>query len=120
MKNTLNRMVVLVVVAAIKSAAALAHTTRKEVTFEKAVTVNGSLVKHGDYEVRFDDETNQLTIVKDGKVIASAEAQLEKVKEPGHGRYVTRSETNDPTKPPILVSISLKGGNQANIVNSDD
>lgn len=120
MKNILNRMVLLVVVAAITSAAALANTTRKEVTFAEAVTVNGTLVKQGTYEVRFDDETNQLTIVKDGKVIAGAEAQLKKVEDPGYGRYVTRSETNDPSKPPVLVNLSLKDGYQANIVNSGD
>ena len=120
MKNTLSRMVVLVVVAAITSAAALAQTIRKEVTFIKAVTVNGSLVKPGTYEVRFDDETDQLRIVKGGKVIASAEAQLEKADEPGYGRYVTRSATNDPGKPPVLVSISLKSGTRANIVNSGE
>lgn len=120
MKKIVNRMVVLVVVAAITSAAALANTTKKEVTFANAVTINGSLVKRGTYEVRFDDETNRLTIVKRGKVIASAEAKLEKVEGTGNVTYVTISETNDPATPPVLVSISLKSGNQVNILNSGD
>jgi hypothetical protein len=120
MKNIVNRMVVLFVVATITSAAALANTTRKEVTFAEAVTVNGTLVKQGTYEVRFDDETNQLTIIKGRKVIAQAEAQLEKVEGPKHTLYVTRAEINDATKPPALLSIALNGGNQATIVNSGD
>jgi hypothetical protein len=34
-------------------------------------------VKKGTYEVKFDDETNQLSIVKNGKVVAQAMARLE-------------------------------------------
>ena len=120
MKNIVNRMVVLLVVATITSAAALANTTKKRVTFAEALTVNGSLLKQGTYEVIFDDETNQLTIVKEGKVMARAEAQLEKVDGIKHFMYLTRSESDDVTKPPALLSISLKGGNQATIVNSGD
>lgn len=118
MKSIVNRMVVLLVVATITSAAALANTTKKEVAFARAVTVNGVLVKQGTYEVRFDNETNQLTISQGRKVIASAEAHVEKVEGKSLGQYVTRSETNDETKPPVLLSITLKGGNRATIVNS--
>ena len=120
MKQFVNRMVVVFAVAIITSAAALANTTKKEVTFGEAVTVNGVVVKQGSYEVRFDDETNQLTISRGRKVIASAEAHLEKVEGNSHGQYVTRAETNDATEPPVLISITLKGRNRATIVNSGD
>jgi hypothetical protein len=120
MKNMVNRMVVLFIVAIITSAAALANTTKKVVTFVEAVTVNGTLVKQGTYEVRFDDATNQLTILKGRKVIAQAEAQLGKVEGTKHFLYTTRPEINDATKPPALSSISLKGGNQATIISSGD
>lgn len=117
MKNFVNRMVVLLVIATITSVAAMANTSKKQVTFAEAVTVNGVLVKKGTYEVRFDDQTNQLTIVKGGKVIAQAEAQLEKMERTGQAAYVTRSETDDPSKPPMLLTIALKGRNQATLVN---
>jgi hypothetical protein len=120
MKNIVNRMVLLFVVATITSAAALANTSKKQVTFADAVTVNGVIVKQGTYEVRFDDQSNQLTIARGTKVIAQAAAQLEKREGPGHTEYVTRSETNDTSKPPVLLSISLKGGNQATLVNTGD
>jgi hypothetical protein len=119
MKKIVNRMVVLFAVAAITSAAALADTSRKEVTFAESVTVNGTLVKRGTYEVRFDEQTNQLTIARGRKVIAIAEAKLEKMGGADHDRYVViRSATNDAGEPPALLSISLKGGNQATIINS--
>jgi hypothetical protein len=114
MKSIVNRMVVLFVIATITGAAALANTTKEEVTFAKAVTVNGVLVKEGAYEVRFDDKTNQLTIVKGRKVLASADARLEKVEGTSRGEYVT----DDTIKPPVLLSIGWKGGNRAIIVNS--
>jgi hypothetical protein len=120
MRNLVNRMVALFVVATITSTAALATTSKREVTFSEPVTVNGVLVKEGTYQVRFDDETNQLTIVKGTKVIARAQAQLKKADGTRHTSYVTRSDTNDSTKPPELLTISLKGGSEASIVSSGD
>jgi len=120
MKNFVSRVVVLFVVATITGAAALANTSKKQVTFTEAITVNGTMVKHGTYDVTFDDETHQLTIAKGRKVIAKAEAQLEKVPGISQGRYITRTESNDATKPPVLLSISLKGGSQATIVDTAD
>lgn len=116
MRKTVNRMVVLFVVATITSAAAWASTTRKSVTFADAVTVNGTLVKRGTYEVSFDEATSQLTIAQGRKVIATAEAKLEKVGGIGQDRYVVA--TSAAAKAPALISISLKGGNQATIINS--
>ena len=120
MKNITNRIVVLLVVGAVMSALALGKTTRKEVTFADAVTVNGTMIKSGVYEVAFDDQTNQLTINKSGKVIATADARVEKVEGNGRATYVTRADPNDATKPPVVLSISLKHGNQATIVSSSD
>jgi hypothetical protein len=47
------------------------------VTFENDITVNGTVVKKGNYDVKFDDETGQLTIAKNGKTVAQAMAKLE-------------------------------------------
>jgi hypothetical protein len=40
----------------------------ENVTFSSAVTVNGTLLKAGDYQLKFNEETNELSILKDGKV----------------------------------------------------
>ena len=77
MKSIMNRMLVVLMVGALTSVAALAKVHKHRVTFEEDIKVNGTVVKKGTYDVKFDDETNQLSIVKNGKVVAQAMARLE-------------------------------------------
>lgn len=77
MKSIMSRMLVVLMVGALTSVAALAKVHKHKVTFEEDIKVNGTVVKKGSYEVKFDDETNQLSIVKNGKVVAQAMARLE-------------------------------------------
>ena len=77
MKSIVNRIVVVVMIGALASVAAFAKTHKQRVTFENDVKVNGTLVKKGTYEVKFDDQTGQLAIVKNGKVVAEANTKLE-------------------------------------------
>ena len=77
MKSIMSRMLVVLMVGALTSVAALAKTQKHKVTFEEDIKLNGTVVKRGTYDVKFDDETNQLTILKNGKVVAQAMARLE-------------------------------------------
>ena len=77
MKSIMSRMLVVLMVGALTSVAALAKVHKHKVTFEEDIKVNGTVVKKGTYEVKFDDETNQLSIVKNGKVVAQAMTRLE-------------------------------------------
>jgi len=77
MKSIMSRMLVVLMVGALTSVAALAKVHKHKVTFEEDIKVNGTLVKRGTYDVKFDDESNQLTIAKNGKVVAQAMARLE-------------------------------------------
>jgi hypothetical protein len=56
---------------------ALAKVHKHKVTFENDTKVSGTVVKKGTYDLKFDDETGQLSIVKNGKVVAQAMAKLE-------------------------------------------
>ena len=38
--------------------------------------VNGTLVKAGDYEVKFDQSTGELSVIKNGKVKAKTDCAL--------------------------------------------
>ena len=117
MIKLVNRLAVMVLVGAIASGVALAKEIKKQVTFTDPVTVNGTLVKKGTYEAVFNDQTNELSIVKGGKVVASAPAQLEKRAERDRAVYETRDEEGNSNNA-VLVSVTLKDGNQATIVNS--
>ncbi len=77
MKSIVNRMVVIMMVAALTSVVALAKVQKQKVTFESDIKVNGTLVKKGTYDLKFNDETGQLSIMKGGKVIAEAMARVE-------------------------------------------
>jgi hypothetical protein len=113
-----NQLVGVVLVGAIAGGGAFAKEIKKEVTFAQAVVVNGTQIKEGTYEVVFDDQTNELSIVKGRKVVARAPAQLEQREERDRALYVTRQEGHSSNA--VLLSVVLKNKNQATIVNSGD
>ena len=77
MKSIVNRMVVVLMVAALTSVVALGKVHKQKVTFESDIKVNGTLVKKGTYDMKFNDETGQLSIIKNGKTVAEAMAKVE-------------------------------------------
>ena len=77
MKSIVNRIVVVLVVGALTSMVALAKVHKHKITFENDTKVSGTVVKKGTYDLKFDDENGQLSIIKNGKVVAQAMAKLE-------------------------------------------
>jgi len=77
MKSIVNRMLVVLMVGALTSVVAFAKTQKQRVTFDNDMKVNGTLVKKGTYDIKFDDATGQLSIVKNGKAIAQAMTRVE-------------------------------------------
>jgi hypothetical protein len=116
MKSILNRVVVLLVMGTLTSVLALGKTLEKKVTFRKSVSVNGTLIEKGTYKVTFNDETGELSIKKGDKVVVTAQAQVQKT-DLRHNFY-TDAASDDPAKAPALVSLTLKEGTLATIVNS--
>ena len=57
--------------------AAKDKTKKKTVEFTQDVTVNGTVLKAGTYDVKFNEETGELSVIKDGKVKATTTAHLE-------------------------------------------
>ena len=77
MKSMVTRMLAVLMVGALTGVVALAKTQRARATFDTDIKVNGTLVKKGTYDVKFDDQTGQLSIIKNGKVVAEATTRLE-------------------------------------------
>lgn len=81
MKRFINGIFVALVIAALASISAFAgdknKVEKKMVTFPEDIMVNGTLVKAGDYEVKFDETTGELTIMKGSKVKAKTAAHME-------------------------------------------
>ena len=77
MKSIVSKMLAVLMVGALTGVVALAKVKRERVTFDNDIKVNGTLVKKGSYDVKFDEETGQLSIVKNGKVIVETATRTE-------------------------------------------
>ena len=115
MKSIVNRMVVVLMVAALTSVAALAKTHKQKVTFESDIKVNGTLVKKGTYEVKFNDETGQLAITRHGKTIAEAMARVEPRSKKANDFQLRSTASGNETQ---LIGVTF-GGSDKDVVISN-
>ena len=116
MKFMINRVMVAFLLVTLAGAAAFAKSNTGTVSFSSNVKVNGTLVKKGYYDVRFDEKTGQLTVAKDGKVVVKATARFE--------RRFRKAGSNEAQTSPAgmeqrLVAITFSGSNQNIVVNQD-
>ncbi len=73
----LKSVVVALLLITLAGASVFAKTKKEKITFTSDVTVNGTLVKHGTYDVVFDDQSDELSILKSNKLITKAMARTE-------------------------------------------
>jgi hypothetical protein len=110
-----NRLFVVLVITAMTAVMALAEGKSKSVTFNENVTVNGTLVKRGTYKVTFDEQSNELTIERNGKAVAKAAARTEKRDQKVERTQVNTRKNNNVTE---LSSITFGGDDQSIVVGS--
>ena len=115
MKSIMNRMLVVLMVGALTSVVALAKVQKHKVTFANDIKVNGTLVKKGTYDIKFDDQTGQLTIAKNGKVVAQAMARLESRAKKANDFQLRSTGSGDDTN---LVGVTF-GGSDKDVVISN-
>ena len=78
MKPYLIRSFVAVIVCALASVTAFADKVKKvQLTLADDVMVSGTLVKAGTYDFRFNQDTGELSILKEGTVKAKTTARFE-------------------------------------------
>lgn len=115
MKSIVNKMLVVMMVGALTSVVALAKVHKQKVSFESDIKVNGTLVKKGTYEVKFDDETGQLSLTKQGKVVAEAMARSEQRSKKAGDFQVRSATSGDETQ---LVSITFGGSDKDLVITN--
>ena len=115
MKSIVNRMVAVLMVGALTSLVAFAKVHKHTVTFDSDIKVNDTLVKKGTYQVKFDDESGQLSIIKNGKVVAQAMTRLE-TRTKKAGDFVLRSQGDGDEKQLIGVTF---GGSDKDVLISN-
>jgi hypothetical protein len=77
MKSTVVALAMVALVALSAFAAGKDKVRKETVTLLSDVTVNGTLLKAGTYDIKFDDKTGELEILRDGKVKAKANMRSE-------------------------------------------
>ena len=78
MKKFLNRIAVALLACALSSAIAFGGEVKtKKVTLPMDLMINGTLLKQGTYKMTFDDQTGELSFIKNKAVVAKTSARLE-------------------------------------------
>jgi hypothetical protein len=108
MKTILNRITLALLITSLAGIAAFAGKKEK-VNFPTNIKVNGTVVNKGDYELKFDESTKELSIVKDGKVIAKAATSATKRDRKAKSMEVRTSGSGDDTQ---LTSVSFPGSDE--------
>jgi hypothetical protein len=116
MKSILNRIVVVLVVGALSSAVALAKVHKHRVTFVNDIKVNNTLVKKGSYDVKFDDQTGQLSISKNGKAVAQAMGRLEDRTKKANDFELRSSGSGDSLQ---LIGMTFGGQNKDVVISNN-
>jgi len=114
MKSIVNRVMVALLLVTLASVAAFAKVKRVQVSFLTDTKVNGTLVKHGTYDVVFDEETGKLSIVKGSKIVATTTTRLEQRESKARSTETNTIVEGDETR---LVSITFGGSDRRVIVN---
>ena len=114
--KSIKRMLVILMVGALTSVVALAKTHKEKVTFENDIKVNGTLVKKGTYDVKFDDETGQLSLTKYGKVVVQTMTRTEQRAKNARDFQLRILTTGDETQ---LVSVTFSGSDKDILISNN-
>jgi hypothetical protein len=114
MKSILNRIAMALLITSLASVAAFAKTNKEKVKLDTNIKVNGTLVNKGVYDLKFDDKTGELSIVKDNKVIARATASAEKRERKARQFALRSAGTGADTQ---LISVTFAGADHDLVIN---
>ena len=113
MKRFISLFTVALMVGALASFSVLAgdkgKVEKKMITFPEDVTVNGTVIKAGDYEVKFDESSNELSIVKNGKVVAKTPAHVEARSDKAKSTALRTADKGGSTE---LIGVTFGGSNR--------
>ena len=114
MRRWSSLVVLTLLVVAMTGVAALGKSKRQTVTFPSNVKVNGTLIKQGTYDLKFDEETNELSVLKNGKILVKTTARVEKRDGRGKGVEIRTMGSGDDTQ---LIAVAFGGSSDKFVVN---
>jgi len=85
---------------------ALAKNKFHTINFDQDMMVNGTLVKKGEYQAKFDEQTSELTLLKDGHNIVTTAAKEEALTKKAQGTsYGIKTSDNSA----VLTKVTFEG-----------
>ena len=115
MKSIVSKIGAVVMVGALTSVVAFAKVHKEKVTFDSDIKVNGTVVKKGTYDLKFDDESGQLSITKNGKVVAQAMAKAEQREKKASDFQLRSTSDNGETN---LIGVTFNGSDKNVVITS--
>jgi len=112
MKLLFNGLMVVCLLVTLAGVTVFGNTRKSNIAFSADIKVNGTVVKKGEYEAVFDDQSGELSIFSGAKLIAKTSARLEKRDQRAHRTEVQTILEGMDQK---LVSITFSGS-QENLV----
>ena len=113
MRKVLERTLVVLSIGALLAVGAFAGGKGKikteSVTFGSDVMVNGTLLKAGEYQIKFNEETSELSILKNGKVKVKTTAHFTPRSDKARSTAVRTVEKNNVAE---LIGFTFDGSNQ--------
>ncbi|HEY4425275.1 MAG TPA: hypothetical protein VGN10_13770 [Pyrinomonadaceae bacterium] len=115
MKSIVSKIGAVVMVGALTSVVAFAKVQKEKVTFDSDIKVNGTVVKKGTYDLKFDDESGQLSITKNGKVVVETMAKLEQREKKANDFQLRSTSDNGETN---LIGVTFNGSDKNVVITS--
>ena len=116
LKSTLAALMICAFASIAVFAAVKGKVKTESVTFTSDVMVNGTLVKAGDYQVKFNEETGELAIMKDGRIKAKTTAHFQSRSDKAKNTSVRILDSGSVAE---LVAVTFGGSNQDVVVGSN-
>ena len=114
MKTILNRIALALLITSLASLSVFAKGKTETVNFPTDTKISGTLVKQGVYDLKFDEKTGELSIVKNGKVIARATTTSAKRDRKAQTLELKSTINGAETQ---LVSIAFGGSDENHVIN---
>lgn len=116
MRTFILRSLAVLALCALATGTALAGKIKKaQITLSTDVTLSGTLVKAGKYDIRFNEESGELSLLKNGNVQAKASARLEARTRKAESTEIRTRQTGNVME---LIGVAFEGSKQDVIVSS--
>ena len=114
MKTILNRIALALLITSLASVVIFAKGKKETVSFLTNIKINGTLVNKGVYDLKFDDQTGELSVIKGGKVVVKVMTSATKRDRKAQALEVRSTGSGDETQ---LISVAFSGSDQNLVIN---